>query len=106
MFGKNKNNDVADNMKKLADKAREEVRDKWIDHNDTLSLKKEVPLSKRIDTFVLPVSEYFNDKYPILVSDGGEIFWHTVAAGIVESGTHPKNEINAAFEELRGKYAI
>jgi len=106
MFGMKKSKDISENMKKLADKAREEVRDKWLYHNNTLPLKKEIPLSKRIDTFVLPVSEYFNEKYPILISDGGDIFWNTVTAGIVESDTHPKDEIKAALEELRGKYAI
>jgi hypothetical protein len=95
----------AEELKRLTAAAREEVKAKWIYFNETIQLNEAVPLSQKIDFFVQPIQEFFKNKYPILLIGPTEIFWLTVFTAILESGTHSKESVNAAIEELRGKYA-
>ena len=95
----------AEELKRLTALAREEVKAKWIHYHQTVHLRPEVPLSEKIDFFVQPVHQFFENKYPLLLAGPSEIFWLTVFTAILESGTHPKEAVNAAIAELRPKYA-
>ena len=95
----------AEELKRLTTLAREEVKAKWIHYHQTVHLRPEVLLSEKIDLFVQSVHQFFENKYPLLLSGPPEIFWLTVFAAILESGTHPKEVVNAAIAELRPKYA-
>ena len=81
------------------------MKGKWIYFNETIHLKADVPLPQKIDLFVQPIQQFFQSKYPLLLLGLSEIFWLTVFTAILESGTHPKEEVNAAIAELKGKYA-
>lgn len=94
----------ADELKQLTASAREDVRAKWVHFHQTVHLKAEVPLSEKIDFFVQPVQQFFQNKYPVLLQGPSEIFWLTVFTAILESGTHPKEAVNAAITELNKKY--
>jgi hypothetical protein len=95
----------AEELNRLTAVAREDVTDKWIQFNQTVKLKAEIPLSQKIDFFVQPIQQFLQAKYPVLLQGPTEIFWLTVFTAILESGTHPKEEVNAAIAEMRGKYA-
>lgn len=94
----------ADELKQLTASAREDVKAKWVHFHQTVHLKAEVPLSEKIDFFVQPVQQFFQNKYPVLLQGPSEIFWLTVFTAILESGTHPKEAVNAAIAELKKKY--
>jgi uncharacterized protein (DUF2132 family) len=108
MFGLFKNKPAAPSakeLKRLTGLAREDVKAKWIHYHKTIHLSPDVPLSQKIDFFVQPVHQFFESKYPLLLAGPTEIFWLTVFTAILESGTHPKEAVNAAIAELKSKYA-
>lgn len=94
----------AEDLSRLTASAREDVKGKWVEFNKTIHLKAEIPLSQRIDLFAQPVQNLFQKQYPMLLLGSTEIFWLAVFTAILESGTHPKDQVNAAIAELRGKY--
>ena len=104
-FKKRKSAPTADELSAQTASALEEVKGKWIYFNETIHLKADIPLSQKIDLFVQPIQQFFQSKYPLLLLGSSEIFWLTVFTAILESGTHPKEEVNAAIAELKGKYA-
>ncbi len=108
MFGffkkKQKDFPSGEEFELLMANACEEVKAKWIYFNESIALKESVPLSKKIDLFAQPIHMFFTNKYPALLLGSTEIFWLTVFTAILESGTHPKEKVNAAIEELRTKY--
>lgn len=95
----------ADELRRQQSAAREDVKNKWVHFNQSVQLKSDVPLSQKIDFFVQPIQQFFQSKYPLLLQGPTEIFWLTVITAILESGTHPKDEVNAAIAQLRSKYA-
>jgi hypothetical protein len=95
----------AEELSSLAASASTEVREKWEYFHRTVHLKAEVPLAQKIDLFSQPLSQFFHTKYPQLLAGGSEIFWLTIFTAVLESRTHPTEEVNAAVEQLRGKYA-
>jgi hypothetical protein len=95
----------ADELKRLTALARDEVKAKWIQYHQTVHLRPEASLSEKIDFFVQPMHQFFENKYPLLLTGPSEVFWLTVFTAILESGTHPKEAVNAAIAELRPKYA-
>ena len=94
----------ADELKQLTVAAREDVKGKWIHFHKTVHFSAEDPLSQKIDFFIQPVHQFVQNKYPVLLSGPSEIFWLTVFTAILESGTHPKETVNAAIAELKPKY--
>jgi hypothetical protein len=95
----------AEELKRLTGLAHEEVKAKWLHYHQTAHLSPDVPLSQKIDFFVQPVHQFFESKYPLLLAGPTEIFWLTVFTAILQSGTHPKEAVNAAIAELKPKYA-
>ncbi len=104
LFKKRQTIPSADELKRQQSAACEDAKNKWIHFNQTVHLKTDAPLSQKIDFFVQPIQQFFQSKYPVLLQGPTEIFWLTVFTAILESGTHPKDEVNAAIEQLRSKY--
>lgn len=105
LFKKRASVPSADDLRKLTASAHEDVKAKWIQFNETVHLKAGIPLSQRIDAFAQPLQQFFETKYPALLLASSEIFWLTIFTAILESGTHPKEEVNGAIGELKLKYA-
>lgn len=105
LFKKRASVPSADDLRRLTASARDDVRAKWLQFNETVHLKTETPLSQRIDAFAQPIQQFFESKYPALLLGSSEIFWLTIFTAILESGTHPEAEVNAAIAELKSKYA-
>ena len=107
MFGLFKKRSVmpsAEELGRLAAAAADETRAKWVHFHQTVHLKAEVPLAEKIDFFAQPLSQFFQSKYPQLLLGGSEMFWLTVFTAVLESGTHPKDQVNAAVAQLQIKY--
>jgi hypothetical protein len=83
------------------------IRAKWTHFNQTLKSKDSVPLYEVIEAFADPVSVFVQENYPLLMSSqrSGTHFWMMILTAVLESGTHPKESVNAAADELRKKYA-
>ena len=94
----------AEELSRLSQLARGEVLEKWIHFHNTVHLKAEVPLSQEMDFFAQPLSQFFEQKYPQLLLGGLELFWLITFTAILESGTHPKEVVNAAIAQLQSKY--
>jgi len=88
----------------LAAQATDETREKWLHFHRNVHLKEEVSLATKIDLFSQPLAQFFNTKYSQLLLGSPDIFWMAVFTAVLESGTHPKEQVNAAVEELRSKY--
>lgn len=97
--------DLAEQMKASLLECTELIRVKWISFNDTLKFKEGVPLSDVIEMFAAPVSQFVENNYPLLLAGGGKMFWMMLFTAILESGTHPKDEVNAAIAVLERKFA-
>lgn len=82
-----------------------EVREKWLYFVDTVPFRVGVPFAEKSGAFAQPLSEFFRQEYPKLLAGGAEIFWLTTFTAVLESGTHPTDEVNAAFAQLKAKYA-
>ena len=94
----------ASDLARMSDAARTEVLAKWIQFHETIHLKEDVPLAQKIDLFAQPLSQLFESKYPQLLAGGSEIFWLTIFTAVIESGTHTKEQVNAAVATLQGRY--
>ena len=103
-FKKRKSLPTAEELSALTASAREDVKSKWLYFNKTVHLTADVPLCQKIDFFVQPIQQFFQTKYPVLLLGSSEMFWLTVFTAILESGTHPKEEVNSAIAELKNKY--
>ena len=94
----------AEELGRLAAQATEETRQKWVHFHQTVHLKPDLPLAAKIDFFSQPLSEFFKTKYPKLLFGGSEIFWLAIFTAVLESGTHPKEQVNIAVADLQKKY--
>jgi hypothetical protein len=95
---------TAEEIERLASSAFEEVKAKWIYFNQKVHLDPKVSLSQRIDLFAQPIQQLFHNKYQVLLVGSSQLFWLTIFTAILESGTHPKDEVNAATAQLKDKY--
>jgi hypothetical protein len=105
LFKKRKTFPTADELRGQMARATEDIKAKWIGFHSTMHFKADVPLSLKMDTFITPIQLFFEKKYPVLAAGPAETFWLTTFTAILESGTHPKEQVNAAIAELRAKYA-
>jgi len=104
-FKKRKAAPTSAELVSLSQSALSDVKGKWAYFNETIHLDTSIPLADRIDMFAQPVAHFFESKYPDLLAGSSEIFWLTVFTAVLESNTHPKEEVNLAVIELRRKYA-
>ncbi len=95
----------SEELSRLSKSACSDVQSKWLHFNETVTLKSGITLAQKIDFFAQPLTQFFKKKYLQLLLGGSEIFWLTTFTAILESGTHAKQDVNAAIEELRSKYA-
>lgn len=93
-----------DSLAALSDSALAAVKGKWIVYDSSVKLNDSVSLGQKIDLFADPLLEFFRAEYPALLLGGWDVFWLTVFTAVLQSGTHSKEEINAAISQLRSKY--
>ena len=94
----------AKELGRLAVSAADETKAKWLQFHNTVHFKADVSLAEKIDFFSQPLSQFFHNKYPQLLLGGQEMFWLTVFTAVLESGSHPRDEVNAAVAVLQVKY--
>lgn len=84
--------------------AREDIRRKWARYCITVRPGADLPLVDRMDRFVELMQRYLGHKHPVLLDGSAHAFWFAVFAAILESGTHPREDVRAAIETLRRRY--
>jgi hypothetical protein len=89
-------------LKAISAAAIEDIKAKWIQFDTVIKMKAGVPLSAKIDSFVEPITSFVDTKYPTVMQGPAEALWLILFTAILESGTHPKDEVNRAIGELRG----
>jgi hypothetical protein len=99
--------EIADDLMRQTIACTDALKVKWIDFNGTLAFKDTVSLNEIIELSADPASTFVEQNYPLLMSStrSGTHFWMTIFTAVLESQTHPKDQVNAAIEELRKTYA-
>lgn len=85
----------------------EQAISKWEYFNSIFVFKDNVPLSVIIESFSMPLREFVESEYPILLSNpksSGEMFWSIVLAAVRGSKTHTEAEVHLASIELSKKF--
>lgn len=95
---------TVDELQRTTTCAVKDIRAKWVQFDSTAHLKADVSLAEKIDLFVEPLTLFLQRKYPSLEDGGPSVFWLATFTAILESGTHPKDDVNAAIRELQNKY--
>lgn len=92
---------TAGGLKEILAAAEIELRDKWSQYNRLLLFKDDVPLWKKIESFVPLAQEFIGKKYPVILTGPARVFWLLIFNAIRQSGTNTVEEINVAIVELR-----
>lgn len=85
--------------------ATEALKNKWIDFNQQLNFKEEVPLAEIMEVFITPAKEYVLSTYPLFSNASNQEIWMMVFIAVVDSGTHPAGVVNKATDDLEKKYS-
>lgn len=78
---------------------------KWRMFCETLPFKEDVPLWQRIEAFAQPAIAGMMQHYPSSKHAPPGMLWMMIFTAILESKTHPADEVNAAIAQLEAKYA-
>ena len=89
----------------LTAKARDEVTLRWAVFNYKHHFAGDMELLYKLELFMGPIQEFLRSTYPTLVQASREVMWLTVVNGILESRTHDRYEMHAAFARLGRMYA-
>jgi hypothetical protein len=103
MFGKGKS--IAVQVKADTDAIVASLGPKWKMFCEKMPFKAEVPLADRIEAFAAPAFAGMLQHYPSTKSAPAGMLWMMVFTAILESKTHPVDEVNAAIAQLEAKYA-
>ena len=85
-----------------------QIKEKWIYFDKTLPFKSDVMLSQKIEAFASPIQAFVQTNYPSLMSSpnfSGKHFWMMIFTAILESKTHPAEQVNEAIDQLGKKFA-
>ena len=97
--------DVSTAIKEQILQCSGKLREKWVSFCERVPFRGDVPLSERIEAFAVPAAKFVDNEYPVLMAGDERLFWLMLFTAVLESGTHPKDEVNAATEELTAKLA-
>jgi len=84
--------------------AMDSLRNKWINFNQELIFKEDIPLEKIIEYFITPAREFVVSTYPEFSDAPNHLIRIMVFSAVLESETHSKEIVNAAVSELKKKY--
>jgi hypothetical protein len=85
----------------------EQAKDKWTYFTSIFLFQEGVQLSVIIESFLMPLREFVENEYPILLSNpksSDEMFWLIVLAAVRGSKTHAEAEVRQACIELSKKF--
>ncbi len=95
----------ANELGKSVSLAQEDVKQKWLQFHEAVHLKEGITLATKIDLFAQPIEQFIQSNYPVISKGPTEVFWLIVFTAILESRTHPAEEVNSAIAALQAKYA-
>lgn len=79
-----------------------ELERKWVEFR---ALARALDLVKAIDAFAKPAQIYVEQHRPMILSQGGTLFWVVLFTAIQQSGTERQEDLNAAIAELEKVHA-
>jgi hypothetical protein len=103
-FRRKRKSDASQLLKREVTDCTRQISEKWVYFTKTLKFKETVSLAEQIDVFVVPIQEFVEAKYPLLMAEPINIFWTMLFTAILQSKTHSSDEVNAAITELDKKY--
>ena len=92
-------------MSAETDEIVEALKRKWTEFQTLLPFKADVPLSERIEAFVEPAREGILQNYPSMRAAPNVVIWEMIFVAVIESGSHPPDEVSRARAVLATKYA-
>ena len=84
--------------------ACQEISVEWVRFVRECESDDVMPLEENIELFVHRLRDFVDSRYPMLSPGSSGMFWLTALTAIVQSGTHPKSEVNAAIADLQLRY--
>ena len=105
MFGLFKNNKktsdvIAEDLQQQMLSCVSEIKEKWIAYNEFLKFKDDVSLGEIIEGFSIPIFQFIENKYPMLLTGPSHIPWMMIFTAVLQSNTHSKDRVNDAVEVL------
>jgi hypothetical protein len=91
-------------LNQMVSSACRDVAEEWVRFHRNSAARDAMPLEERLEGFVKDMQPFLDRKYPLLSPGSNGMFWLTTLTAILESGTHPKADINAAIAALRVQY--
>jgi len=80
----------------------EVLRAKWLDYYSLVRFKDDVSLTEVIEIFAVPAREFIFSRHPKYAAAPSEVVWLMILTAILESGSHPSEEVNRAIQGLSG----
>jgi hypothetical protein len=96
--------EIADQLRAEAAKVVEVLKRKWVEFQTLVPFRADVPLADRIEAFVMPAREGILKHYPIMHVAPDGLIWEMIFVAVIESRTHPPEEVSKARASLAAKY--
>ena len=108
MFGKkrkSREDEIAEQLHAEAARVVEILTGKWVQFQTMVPFRADVPLADRIEAFMMPAREGILQNVPIMRMAPNALIWEMIFVAVIESKTHPADEVSKARETLAAKYA-
>lgn len=92
----NKRQEIDSRVAELYESAINDLKERWMEYNELLSFKENVPLSDKIFMYSKMAITPFKKKYPSL--NYGTLFLNLMFLAIIDSRTHTRMQIESARE--------
>jgi hypothetical protein len=84
--------------RELTNRVIDRAKRKWMYFSESLPLKSDVPLERRIDAFRMPFLEGLRLDYPMFREVSDDFFDPMIALGIERSGSHSLSELERVLK--------
>jgi hypothetical protein len=102
---KSREKEIADQLTTETAKIVEVLKLKWVEFQKLVPLRSDLPLSDRIEAFIVPARVGILKHYPTMRTAPAGLIWEMVFVAVIESKTHTPDEISDARALLAAKYA-
>ena len=96
---------ISDQLQAESAKIVEILKRKWVEFQTMVPFPADVPLTHRIEAFIVPAREGILKHYPIMRMAPPGLIWEMVFAAVIESKTHLPDDVSKARASLAAKYS-
>jgi hypothetical protein len=101
---KSREEEIGEQLSAEAARIVEILKGKWVQFQTLLPFRADVPLADKIEAFVAPAREGILKNVPIMRVAPDALIWEMIFVAVIESKTHPADEVSKAREILAAKY--